>query len=106
MKFQEGHKKLGGRKKGSKNKKTLLLDSFAQTIIEDGMQRFQKQLSKLKGKQYVNAYLALLEYVKPKLQRSSITMELDRLSDEQVDEIYRKIISNLNNQNNEQGAEA
>ena len=97
MKFEEGHSKIGGRSKGTKNKKTLLLESFAKTIVEDGMEKFQEELMKLRGKSFITAYLDLLEYVKPKLQRSSIDINWDCLNDQQIDELYDRILNSINN---------
>lgn len=75
MAAQRGHKKSGGRQKGGKNKKTLILQSFAETIIEGGMEKFERELNKLSGKDYINAYLTLFEFVKPKLARAEFKAE-------------------------------
>jgi hypothetical protein len=75
MAATKGHKKAGGRKPGGKNKNTLLLETFAQTIVEGGMEKFQHELSKLSGKEYISAYMALFEYVKPKLARTELNTE-------------------------------
>jgi hypothetical protein len=69
MAFEKGKGKTGGRAKGIKNKKHLLLESFAKSVIEGGMEKFQSELNKLSGIKYVHAYLALYEYVSPKLRR-------------------------------------
>ena len=70
MAAKKGHKKAGGRAPGSKNKKTLLLETFAQTIVEGGMERFRSELNKLSGKDYVNAYLSLMRYCAPTLHKT------------------------------------
>lgn len=75
MPFEKGKQKTGGRKKGAVNKRTALLDAFAQTVCEEGAEKFTKELNKLKGKQYVDAYLMLFEYVKPKLSRTEATLK-------------------------------
>jgi hypothetical protein len=72
MAAQKGHPKTGGRGPGIKNKKTLLLETFAQTITEGGMERFQNELNNLTGKEYCNAFMALFQYVVPKLNRTEI----------------------------------
>lgn len=72
-KFEKGHKKSGGKQQGAKNKKTLVLDAFAKTIVEGGMEKFQRELMKLNGKEFVNAYMVIFEYVKPKLARTELT---------------------------------
>jgi len=81
----KGHAKYGGRQKGTKNKKTLILDSFAQSICEGGAAKFQRELSKLKGVSFINAYMTLFEYVKPKLSRSDMNVSGNvHLSDEPI----------------------
>lgn len=75
MPFVKGKGKTGGRAKGAVNKKTALLDVFAKTVCEEGAEKFMKELKKLKGKQYVDAYLMLFEYVKPKLSRTEAKVE-------------------------------
>lgn len=72
MSFKKGKAKTGGKTKGTKNKKTLILDSFAEDITTGGMERFQKELNKLSGAAYVKAYMVLFEFVKPKLARSEV----------------------------------
>lgn len=72
MSFKKGKPKTGGKTKGTKNKKTLILDSFAEDITTGGMERFKKELNKLKGAAYVKAYMVLFEFVKPKLARSEV----------------------------------
>jgi hypothetical protein len=69
-KFTKGKIKTGGRAKESKNKKTLVLDAFAKTIIEGGMEKFHTELMSLKGALFVNSFMSIFEYVQPKLQRS------------------------------------
>lgn len=76
MAFKKGHTKKGGREAGSKNKKTLIIDSFAKTICDGGMEKFEQELQKLTGKDYVNAYMQLFEYVKPKLSRMEMKADV------------------------------
>lgn len=74
MPFKKGKSKTGGRNKGIVNKKTLILDSFAEDIATGGMEKFKKELSKLSGASYVKAYMVLFEFVKPKLARSDVDL--------------------------------
>jgi hypothetical protein len=75
MKYPKGHKKIGGRNAGVRNKKTQLIDGFAAAICDGGMGKFKKELNKLSGKDYIYAYLTLFEYVKPKLSRMDAVIE-------------------------------
>lgn len=66
-----------GRGKGVQNKKTILLETFCQDIIEGGVERFNNAMNTLADKspdKYVTAYLQLLEYVKPKLARQEVNL--------------------------------
>jgi hypothetical protein len=60
------------RKPKGPNAKTLVLENFAQTIITGGMEKFQMELMKLHGKDYVNAFMTVFDYVKPKLTRLQV----------------------------------
>lgn len=74
--FKKGHEKIGGRTKGTPNKKTEQWDMFASFCLEEGLEKFRKELSTLKGEKYVNAYISLLEFHKPKLARTQTEIEL------------------------------
>ena len=69
MPFEKGNK-LGGRTEGAKNKKTAQWEAFAEYCVNGGLKRFEQELNSLEGKDYVNSFLNLLEYHKPKLQRT------------------------------------
>jgi hypothetical protein len=76
MPFKKGKSgNLKGKPKGVKSSKSLILESFTEAIVEGGIEKFQIELNKLTGKDYVSTYLALLEYVKPKLARQEIKQE-------------------------------
>lgn len=68
-KFKEGHEKKGGRGKGAKNKKTAQWEAFSQYCLNSGLAKFEKELNKLEGSAFVNAFTNLLEFHKPKLSR-------------------------------------
>jgi hypothetical protein len=77
MPFAKGKQKTGGKKKGTVNKKTAILDSFAKSVVDGGMAKFERELNKLSGQAYINAYLQLFEYVKPKLSRMEMKAEVE-----------------------------
>jgi len=77
MPFKEGRKKTGGRTKGAVNKKTAQWEAFAEYCVNGGLKRFEQELNSLEGKDYVNSFLNLLEYHKPKLQRTEVKHEVD-----------------------------
>ena len=77
MRFEKGKNKTGGREKGTPNKRTLIIDTFAKSICEGGMDKFEKELNELEGKDYVSAFLSLFEYVKPKLSRMEMKADVE-----------------------------
>lgn len=64
-----------GRPKGAKDKRTLQWEEFSKFCMEGGLKKFEKELQTLTGKDYINAFLQLLEFHKPKLARAIITEE-------------------------------
>lgn len=75
MSAPKGHKKWGGRSKGSFNKKTEQWQVFAEWFMQEGMSRLKEEMSKLEGKEYVSTVKDLLEFFKPKLARQENTHE-------------------------------
>ena len=69
MPFKKGDKKVKGREKGAKNKKTLQWETFSEYCLNSGLAKFEKELNKLEGSSFVNAFTNLLEFHKPKLSR-------------------------------------
>ena len=74
-KFQVGNSG-GGRPKGVKNKRTEQWETFADYCLNGGLERFERELNTLEGKDYVNSFLSLLEFHKPKLARTETKHEV------------------------------
>ena len=68
--------KYAGSRKGKPNKRTEQWEAFTQYCLEGGLQRFEQELNALEGKDYVNAFMGLLEYHKPKLARTENKTEV------------------------------
>ena len=58
-----------GRAEGTINRKTAIVRDFTDHMIAGGSEKFQRELNKLKGRDYVTEYLTLLEYSLPKKDR-------------------------------------
>lgn len=77
--WKKGEKPPVSKPKGSKHKRTLVKEALGIKnwkdlegwIDNDGIKKFITEAKKLKGKNYVYALSAILEYVKPKLQRTT-----------------------------------
>ncbi len=58
---------------GSKNTKTEQWEKFSVWFVTQGMERLQKEMEQLEGKDYVTTVRDMLEYFKPKLARTELT---------------------------------
>jgi hypothetical protein len=75
MPFEKG--KATGRPKGAENKETANLRKFLLFVTNNSRGKFEKELDKLEGKDYVQSFLQLLEYSTPKLARVEYTDDTD-----------------------------
>ncbi len=64
-----------GRKKGVPNKKTVQWQNFTDYCLGSGLEKFEKEMKTLKGRSFVDMFLKLLEFHKPKLSRTTVTDE-------------------------------
>jgi len=72
MPFEKGRTKVGGRVKGSQNKKQIQWDELGDFMTNKGAERAMKVLSKLDDETYLDQYGKLLNYFKPRHQASTI----------------------------------
>ena len=72
MAAPKGHKKAGGRQKGTPNKTTTISKEMVIEVLTSMHGHLPEKLSQLDDKDYVNAYCKLMEFVIPKPQRVEI----------------------------------
>ncbi len=100
MGFQKGNK-LGGRKKGSKNKSTEVVKAVYAEALTESTEKLLTELNSLTGSEYVKAYLAISKFIIPTLAAKTVEavvsqgipewMErLDNISDDDIDRILDK----------------
>ena len=65
---------------GSKNKKTVQWEALGESIMNEHTEKFNEELAKLKGNQFMEMYIKVLEYFKPKLNRTDITTGGDKIN--------------------------
>jgi hypothetical protein len=73
MKFDNGHKKVGGKKKGTPNKDTKAIKEAFQMLIENNLDNLTKWLNtvaKDDPNKAINHIINLSEYILPKLART------------------------------------
>lgn len=72
MPFVKGQSKTGGKQKGSVNAKTKQWDELGESIVSTHTERFNAILNMSDDDDFIDRYLQVLEYFKPKLSRSAI----------------------------------
>jgi hypothetical protein len=84
MPFQKGVSgNPAGRAPGSSYKENTIVRNAIHTILNDGVDKLRLEMNKLEGKDYLAAYIAMLEYVIPKKARIQVSNE----DDEKVQEV-------------------
>jgi len=80
MPFQKGIDKVpgSGKKKGSKDQKTLAWERIGEYVIGEGADRYLQIIGNLPDKEFLNEFRAIVEYFKPKLQRSDNNIEIHK----------------------------
>ena len=106
MGFQKGHKKVGGKQKGTKNKQTEIWNAFGEELLSLHVEGVNEVLKAWKDskeeadkQKYLNAVLQLFEYFKPKLSRaenkheitSPVPTFIPQLDEKQIKEIRNKL---------------
>lgn len=78
--FKKGKPPGSGIKKGGKKAKTLAWENLGEFITETGAERVAKMLTECNEQDFFKYYCLLLEYFKPKLQRSDVTSTVTNLT--------------------------
>ena len=101
-KKNDGRGRLGGRAKGTPNKVSAELKDWLACILNDGKERFERDIEQLDPSERVRVYMSLLNYVLPKQQSMTAEAvaeaeikELERLIDVMPDEAADRIAAKI-----------
>lgn len=83
-----------GRPKGIPNKMTTDLRNWINKFIDDNKDGIQDDWKKLDPKDRITLFEKLLKYSLPTLQATSLDVNFEKLTDEQLDEIINRLIEN------------
>jgi hypothetical protein len=82
-----------GKPPGAVNRLSRDLRQTITDFLEDHWSEVVKEFSKLKGRDKVNFYRDLLQYAIPKMQAVAVDVDLNNLSEAQLDIIINKLLS-------------
>ena len=82
-----------GRTPGSQNKITSELRQRISKFLEDQWDTLQTEFEGLESKDKLAFFERLLNYAIPKLQATTLTTDLDNLTDEQLDYIIESLLN-------------
>lgn len=95
MPFKTGKEKTGGRAKGTPNALSLTLREQVQNLLENQCERIVADIEALEAKDRINAWIKLLDFALPKLQRIETNVDLSKLSDAEIDALFERVISKM-----------
>ena len=93
MPFQKGISgNINGRPKGSKNKAGEGLRNLISGFLEQRFEQVVKDFEQLEPKDRIKVFTDLLQYSVPKLQAVSNSIEFEKMTDEQLDEVINQLM--------------
>ena len=94
----DGKGRLGGRRAGTPNKATATTREWIQQLLEDNQDSIREDLKKMSAKDRVNALLSLIPYVTPKQMATTANVAIERLGDEQINELAEQILNGISDE--------
>ena len=95
MAFQEGHKKVGGRRAGTPNKATSSLRNWVRLFVTRNTKQMQSDLDALDPRDRLILLEKFMRYTIPQQQAVAAAVDLNRLSDDQLNQVVEQIAANV-----------
>ena len=86
----------GGRRPGTSNRITGDLRQFFEDFIRQNAGRLQQDFNKLSAKDRILFLEKLAKFVLPAMQSVELKTGIDKLSDQQIDDIFDRIMNQIN----------
>lgn len=87
--------KTGGRKKGTPNKVTESTRSWINRLMEDNRGQIEEDLKALEPKERLQILERFMQYTLPKMQSVQAKIDLNDLTEQQLDVIINEITQDL-----------
>lgn len=84
-----------GRPKGSPNKTTQSVLEWLTRLIDDNREQIRKDLAALEPKERLQVLEKFMQYTVPKMQSVEARVDIDRLSDSQIDQVINELSEKL-----------
>jgi hypothetical protein len=94
----KGSQKTGGRAKGTPNKVTTDLRTWINELLNSNRRQIAADIKQLEPQQRVMIFEKLLSYAVPKMQSVEASINMNTLTDEQLNTIINKITNDLSNE--------
>lgn len=91
----DGRGRIGGRQKGTPNKATVSVREWIAQLIDANRAQVKKDLKALEPKERLQILEKLLQYVAPKQQAVSAQVDLDSLTDDQLERIVTDLTKDV-----------
>lgn len=88
-----------GRPKGTPNKVTIEMKTWLAGLIDKNRRQIEKDLKKLEPKDRLVILERLMQYTVPKMQAVTAQIDLNNLTNEQLDVVISELTKNLNDEN-------
>lgn len=92
MAFKKGHTKTGGRKAGTPNKMANGLRDKITAFLDGEFEQVKKDFKTLQPRDKLKFYTDLMQYGVPKLAATTLEIDFDALTEEQLDEIINRLL--------------
>jgi hypothetical protein len=91
-------KKTGGRQKGTTNKVKRETKDWLNDLITGNHLQMEKDIKALKPKERLQIFEKFMQYTIPKMQSVQTTVDFNKLTDEQLENVITGITHEFNNE--------
>jgi hypothetical protein len=93
----KGTPKTGGRQKGTPNRTTASIREWLIDVIGKNQRQIEKDLKELEPGARLQIIARLLPFVVPKMESVNATIDIDKITDEQLDIVIDEITKDIDN---------
>lgn len=91
----DGKGRIGGRQRGTPNRVTSSVRNWLSQVIEDNRQQMEQDLKMLEPKERLIILEKLMQYVVPKQQAVNGKLDIEMLTDEQLDVLVGELTKGI-----------